>query len=234
MVGGFGRCLVEEESSRLTQEGQGNLCRILAAEGRMVQLLNGLARLGQVSEKPLARTTVDLSGLAREVVADLKREDRAGRVACRIADGLRVYADPDLLRMALRELFHNAAKFTGSSPEPEVALSRVRGDGMGADMHVFGMRDNGTGYDSQYAARLFCPFQSLHAQPEVRGVGLGLALVRRVVHRLGGRVWAQSKLGQGATFFLALPADAEPGPNARSCPSCEPCPSEVRNGREGV
>ncbi len=148
----------------------------------------------------MRRERVDLSGLARSVVAQLGLLEPERRVDVVVADGLEAEGDPHLLRLVLENLLGNAWKFTAREPEARIEFGALDEGGRTA----FYVRDNGVGFDMAYAHKLFAPFQRLHAATEFPGTGIGLATVHRVVARHGGRVWAVGEEGKGATFFFTL------------------------------
>jgi signal transduction histidine kinase len=198
-ISGFGEALATEHAAGLDPEGRLLLDRIRAAAQRMEQLVEALLRLARVARMELRDDDVDLSALAREVAAELR--DPGGAVEVVIQDGVRVRGDPSLLRDVLQNLLENALKFTRNTPAGRVELAAV--DGPGGRICL--VRDNGAGFDLAYASRLFTPFQRLHPPEEFEGTGLGLATVQRIVHRHGGRIWAEGAPGLGATFFFTLP-----------------------------
>jgi light-regulated signal transduction histidine kinase (bacteriophytochrome) len=154
---------------------------------------------------------VDLSAIAEKVVTELRERDPARRCEVIVQPGLKVHADARLMRVALDNLIGNAWKFTSRRDLATIEVGRSSDSGLLATYFV---RDNGAGFDTRYSERLFAPFQRLHSDTEFPGTGIGLATVRRVIERHGGHVWAESVLGQGATFFFSLPKnpDEAPGP----------------------
>jgi light-regulated signal transduction histidine kinase (bacteriophytochrome) len=166
----------------------------------MASLIDDLLRLSRVTRAPLTRTRVDLTALARLVVAELQRQEPARQVDVRIEEGLVVEADEPLLRIVLENLFANAWKFTGRQPSPCIRFGAEMVDGQRA----FFMRDNGAGFEMAYADKLFVSFQRLHSPSEFPGTGIGLATVQRAIRRHGGRAWGVGQPGQGATFYFTL------------------------------
>jgi light-regulated signal transduction histidine kinase (bacteriophytochrome) len=145
---------------------------------------------------------VDLSQLAREITAQLQGSSPERQVMFVIAPGLIAEGDPNLLRVVLENLLGNAWKFTAREAEAYVEVGTCQQDGQ----RVYFVRDNGVGFEMEYANKLFNAFQRLHDMREFPGTGVGLATVQRIVHRLGGRVWAEAAVGKGATFYLFLEA----------------------------
>ncbi len=205
IIDGFSRALLEEHAGRLDAEGAEYVRTVRGAAQRMGQLIEDLLALSRVTRSPLRRARVDLSALAERVVAELVRTQPERQAEFRITPGLLVTADPNLLRIALENLLGNAWKFTSKLPRTVIEVGTTRAEGQIA----FFVRDNGAGFDMAYADKLFGPFQRFHSAEEFPGTGIGLATVQRIVHRHGGRIWAQATVGQGATFKFTLPFPAE-------------------------
>jgi len=197
----FSVALLEDYGGRLDDEGKLMLKRLSAGCEQMSLLIDDLLRLSFVSRAELLYRSVDLGEVAAEVVAELRRVNPEHPVAVSIADGLVVHGDASLLRVVLENLLSNAWKFTRGQPEPRVELGAVTLDGDRA----FYVRDNGVGFEQAKADRLFRAFQRLHDARDFEGTGVGLATVQRIVHRHGGRVWAESNPGSGATFWFTVP-----------------------------
>jgi light-regulated signal transduction histidine kinase (bacteriophytochrome) len=170
-------------------------------------LIDDLLTLARVTRREMHPERVDLSALARAVADELRQRDPERRVTFRIADGLTATGDAGLLQVALENLFGNAWKFTGRQPEATIEFGACERNGR----RTFFVRDDGAGFDMAYADKLFGAFQRLHAVDEFPGTGIGLATVQRIVHRHGGRVWAEGAVGRGATFYFTLEG-AAPAP----------------------
>ncbi len=197
---GFSLALIEDCGDRLEDSAKDYLNRIRAASQRMGTLIDDLLKLSRITRHELDRRTVDLSRLARAVEQELRGVEPARCVELIIEDGLIGVGDEHLLRVAIQQLLENAWKFTGKQPRARIEFSRTRCDGQ----TVYFVRDNGVGFDMTYADNLFGAFQRLHAAAEFPGTGIGLATVQRIVHRHGGRVWAEAALEKGATFYFTL------------------------------
>ncbi len=199
-IDGFSQALLEDCLEGLDAKGQGYLRRIRDAAQRMGGLIDDLLQLSRIDQADLRRTPVNLSALARQAVAELRSQHPHRKVEVDIRDGLIVDADSRLMRILLENLFSNAWKFTGKTQDARI--------GFGVDEQPGGpayfIRDNGAGFDMTYAGKLFGVFQRLHRQEEFPGTGIGLATVQRIVHRHGGRVWAEGKPDVGATFHFSL------------------------------
>ena len=180
--------------------------RIVQQSHRMNGLIRDLLRLGQVSRAELKRQRVDLSEMAREKLQHMAEIEPNRAVELRISDDLVAEGDPSLLGVVLENLLSNAWKYTGKCSAPLIEFGAETLDG-GCGKAFF-VRDNGAGFNSRQAERLFAPFQRLHRQDEFPGVGVGLATVQRVIHKHGGRGWAKSAGGEGATFYFPLPTAA--------------------------
>ncbi|MGI8911118.1 MAG: sensor histidine kinase [Rubrobacteraceae bacterium] len=199
-IDGFSQILLEDYRDELDEEGRDYLGRVRKSAQRMGQLIDDLLELSRVTRAPLRRASVDLSGMAADVAGVLKASapERRGRFV--ISDGLVARGDARLLRVALENLLGNAWKFTSKEPEAAVAFGAARMEGL----RTYYVRDNGAGFDEAYAGRLFGAFQRLHGSDEFDGTGVGLATVARVIRRHGGEVWAEGKVGEGATFYFTL------------------------------
>jgi light-regulated signal transduction histidine kinase (bacteriophytochrome) len=175
--------------------------RIRRANERMGELIEALLALSQTSRAPLARENVDLSAMAREILSELQAGDAARAVEIVIGTGLQANGDPRLLRVVMENLIVNAWKFTGRRSQPRIEVGAEPAD---EGKLCYFVRDNGAGFDMAHATRLFDVFHRLHTDKAFPGTGVGLATVQRVVHRHGGRIWAQAAPDEGATFYFTL------------------------------
>lgn len=202
-LAGFSEILLEDYAEVIDEVGRGYLARIEANAARMARMIDDLLDLSRATRAELRRERVDLSALAREVVEELREAEPGRQATVEIADGLTANGDSHLVRLVLLNLIGNAWKFTARE-----AAAVIRIDALPRQHPpVFAVRDNGAGFDMRYAAKLFDPFQRSHSSSDFEGTGIGLAIVHRIVQRHGGRVWAQSEPGQGATFFFTLAVD---------------------------
>jgi PAS domain S-box-containing protein len=200
-IDGFSQILLEDYSEQLDTEGQNYLHRTRAAAQRMAQLIDDLLNLSRVTRSDMRRERVDLSALAETITAELQQAHPDQAVACIIASGLIAEGDAHLLRIVLENLFSNAWKFTSRHPRAHIEFGSMRQpDGRLA----YFMRDDGAGFDMAYADKLFGAFQRLHGTTEFPGTGIGLATVQRIIHRHGGRIWAEAAPEKGATFYFTL------------------------------
>jgi PAS domain S-box-containing protein len=199
-IHGWSAALLEDFADQLNGDARHCLERVRSEAQRMSQLIDDLLRLSRVARAPLARQSVDLTALAR-TIADNLREIHAGRrIEFTIQSGLTASGDAQLLEIALTNLLGNAAKFTAKRPAARIELGCTENGGPPA----FHVRDNGAGFDMAYADSLFAPFQRLHRASEFPGTGIGLATVKRIIQRHGGRVWADAQVDGGATFYFTL------------------------------
>ncbi len=199
-IEGFGRILAEDQSNCLDAAGQDALQRVLAASQRMGQMIDDLLTLSRTTQSGIVRSTVDLSAMVGEIAADLRAGQPERDVTWVIAPHVQADGDARLLRLALENLLGNAWKFTGKQPRATIEFGHMVRDGE----CVYHVRDDGPGFDMAYARKLFGAFQRLHSAAEYEGTGVGLATVQRIIRRHGGRVWADSAPGQGATFYFTL------------------------------
>ena len=199
-IDGFSKILQEQYPDKLDEQGRHFLARVRAGSQRMGQLIDDLLSLARINRAEMNKSDVDLAELARDVVQDLRHKDPSRAVEVVIPAALPARGDARLLRAALDNLLGNAWKFTGRTAAPRIELGCQRRDG--AD--VYYVKDNGAGFDMAYVHKLFAPFQRLHAQSEFEGTGIGLATVQRIIKRHGGKLWAESTLGSGATFWFTL------------------------------
>ena len=202
-IDGFSHLLLTDYSERLDDAGVSTLKRIRVNAQRMGELIDGLLSLARVSGGELRMASVNLSELASGVAEDIRRglpDERKVDVA--VQSGLSTRGDARLLRVAVHNLVENAVKFTRPRNDARVEVGSKLVDGH----HAFFVTDNGVGFDMRYADKLFGAFERLHDDPAFEGTGIGLATVRRIVERHGGRLWAESEPGRGATFYFTIAA----------------------------
>jgi signal transduction histidine kinase len=199
-IDGFSQVLLEDYGAQLDDAGRDSLQRVRAASQRMATLIDDLLKLARVTRAEMRTERVDLTGMARDIVADIQRTTPDRQVEFAIAPGLEAEGDARLLRVVLDNLLRNGWKYTGKQPQPRVEFTAVDENGD----RVFVIKDNGAGFDMKYADKLFGVFQRLHSTAEFEGTGVGLATVRRIITRHGGRIWAEAVVDQGATFYFTL------------------------------
>jgi signal transduction histidine kinase len=201
-IDGFSKALLEDHADQLDPEGREHLHRVCAAAKRIGELIDDLLNLSRVERADLRREAVDLSRIGKRIGALLATSDPDRKVAFVVKDGLVADADSRLVEIILENLLGNAWKFTSKTTAPQVEF----GSFVKAGQTTFYVKDNGAGFDEQYAQRLFAPFQRLHSESEFPGTGIGLATVRRIVERHGGRAWAEGKVDRGAAVYWTLPS----------------------------
>jgi two-component system, sensor histidine kinase and response regulator len=199
VISGFSDLLWLDYQEVLDEDGRKQLTMIRQAAQKMDRLIDDLLKLSRVTRSELKRERFDLSAMLRDIAAELRREDPSRQVDCLIQEGMEITGDPSLLRIALENLLRNAWKFTskketgrieaGWSPRPEP---------------VYFVRDNGAGFDMREVDQLFASFRRLHSEVEFPGTGLGLTIVQRIIHRHRGRIWAEGRLDEGATFSFTV------------------------------
>lgn len=200
VVEGFARIVREDYGGVLDRIGNDHLDRILGAAARMNHMIDSILALSKLSSQPIARQTVDLSQMALQILDELQRQNPQRQLDARIEPGLLAQGDPTLLRMLLDNLLGNAWKYSARCAITCIEFGREQLDGRS----VFVVRDHGAGFDMRFASRMFSPFQRLHSASEFAGHGVGLASVKRIVERHGGRISAEGEVDRGATFRFSL------------------------------
>ncbi len=209
-IDGFSLALLEDCADRIDADGQDYLRRIRAATQRMGLLIDDMLRLSRISRAEMVIEKVNLTELAWSVVGELQKTQPERRVRIEIAGGLEDMADPKLMRIALENLLGNAWKFTGKRAEALIEF----GSTTDAGKRTYWVRDNGAGFDMAFVNKLFTPFQRLHSMEEYPGTGIGLGTVARILHRHGGKVWAEGQVDHGAAFYFSLPKGKQGGINS--------------------
>ncbi len=226
-IDGFSAILVQMCDERFSAREKSYFARIRRACQRMEQLIDALLTLTRLSNQDLRREPVNLRLLAREVIEELRRAEPSRAVTLEMADELAAVGDPRLLRIVVENLLGNAWKFTRARAAAQIHFASVNEEGR----TVFYVRDNGAGFDVTYADKLFAPFERLHEETEFEGLGVGLAIVQRILRRHGGAIWAQGAVDRGATFFFTL----QPRENAHHGHSAEDhTVGRGRSGRRGA
>jgi PAS domain S-box-containing protein len=200
-INGFVGFLMEDYSERLDEEGRNYLCHIGNGVDKMKALIDDMLNLSRIGRQEMSRTDVDLSAIVRNYLQELKSTEPERRADFIIQDEVHVNADPRLIHLALENLLRNAWKFTSKKDVARIEFGTAVKDGQ----IVYFIRDNGVGFDMQFAAKIFEPFKRVHAEREFGGTGVGLSIVQRVIGRHGGKIWAESEPDKGATFFFTLP-----------------------------
>ena len=199
-IDGFSLALLEDYADQLDERGRAYLLRVRAGAQKMAELIDAMLNLSRLTRGELKRETVDLSKLVKVIAADLQKRQPERQVEFIIAEGATGDGDGEMLRVVLENLLGNAWKFTGKHPTARIEFGLTVKDGKA----VYFVRDDGAGFDMEYADKLFGAFQRLHRTTEFPGIGIGLATIQRIIHRHGGMVWAEGEVEQGATFYFTL------------------------------
>ena len=199
-IGGFSQALLEDYGNVLDGEGKEYLQDIRGATHRMGELIDDLLQLSKVMKGDLHRENVDLSKIAHKLVSAIQKSAPQRKVDFVITDGLEANGDSNLLEAVLANLFDNAFKFTSKHAQARIEFAKTLKNGK----PIFFIKDDGAGFDMAYVNKLFGTFERLHSEEEFSGTGIGLATVQRIIHRHGGRVWAEGELEKGAIFYFSI------------------------------
>lgn len=202
-IDGFSQALLAEYAAKLDDQGKHYLDRVRAATQLMGTLIDDLLSLSRVTSKKMNLETINLSDMARQIARELQKEHPERQTEWVIGDGITARGDNGLMAIAMTNLLNNAWKYTGKLPEARIEFGLARAE----DEAVYFVKDNGAGFDMLYKDKLFGPFQRLHTATDFPGNGIGLATVKRVIHRHGGRVWAEGAVNKGAAFYFTLNDD---------------------------
>jgi two-component system, sensor histidine kinase and response regulator len=206
-IDGFSQALLEFQNDRLDEEGKRYLHRVRAGTQRMCRLVDDLLSLSRVTRVEMRRERVDLSDIARAVLAELRQREPDREVEVVVQTEVTASGDPALLHSAMFNLLENAWKFTSKHPRARIEFGEIRN----AAGPVYFVRDDGVGFDMVSSQRLFQAFQRLHSTSEFAGNGIGLATVTRIVKRHGGRLWGEGSVERGATFYFSLSPEKAAG-----------------------
>jgi two-component system NtrC family sensor kinase len=200
-VSGFSSMLVRDHAAEMSLEAQRLLQNVSAAAQRMEQLIEDLLRFARLGRQPLSKQRVRVAQLVQEVLKEFDKEQADRAADIRVGNLPDVVADAPLLKQVFINLLSNAFKFTRERDRAIIEIDCQ----CHKEESIFSIRDNGAGFDMQYAAKLFGVFQRFHRQDQFAGTGVGLSLVQRIINRHGGRIWAEAGVDKGATFHFALP-----------------------------
>jgi two-component system sensor kinase len=200
-IDGFSRVLMEEYPDKMDAEGRRLLNVIRSNAHNMSELIDGLLAFSRLGRQPLDQADVNMEELAKNVFDEVQATNPDRSVLIELQSLPQAFGDRNMIRQVFYNLISNAFKFT----RPKQNASIEIGFQEGGNQHTYYVRDNGVGFDMQYSPKLYGVFQRLHGVDDFEGAGVGLALVQRIVLRHGGRVWAEGKTDQGATFYFSLP-----------------------------
>jgi len=201
IINGFSQVLWENYHSSLDDRGKHYLQRIQANSKRMSDLIDALLQLSRVTRSQMTPVNVNLSSIAEDIISDLRGDNPQRQIEVKITPDLKTKGDPQLLRIVLCNLLHNAWKYTSKKSRSRIEFGVTN---EGVKQPAYFVRDNGAGFDRNYADKLFVAFQRLHNQSEFPGTGIGLATVQRIIYRHGGKVWAEGECDRGATIYFSL------------------------------
>lgn len=199
-IDGFSQALLEDYAENLNTQGKDYLQRVRTATQRMAEIIDALLELSRVIRSEIRLKQVDLSEMAQKIAMELQERRSERQVDFIITPGLIANGDARLLQLVLENLLGNAWKFTGKQQHAKIEFGVTEPEGE----RVYFVRDNGAGFDKAYADKLFSAFRRLHSPKEFSGIGIGLTTVKRIIHRHGGRVWAEGEVGKGAIFYFTL------------------------------
>jgi len=192
---------LEDYEDKLNTHGKDYLTRIKMATRRMADLIEDMLQLSRITRMEMNIENVNLTTIARAIMSDLQKSQPQRNVKVKIAEGLEDKADLRLTRIILDNLLRNAWKFTEKQAKAAIEFGLWKKEGT---KNIYFIRDNGASFDMAYAEKLFAPFQRLHTDEEFSGSGIGLATVRRILNRHGGKIWAEGETGKGATFYFSF------------------------------
>ena len=199
-INGYTKILLDDFNKELSEEARQYFNKIIRSANRMGDLIDSLLKLSRILRSEMKIEKVDLSNIAKEVYEDLKSAYPDRNVSCIIQPNLFVMADISLIKTVIANLIQNAWKFTEYTEGAKIEFNSITSNGG----KVFFVKDNGVGYNMEYADKLFIPFSRLHSDTEFDGLGIGLASAKRIIDKHGGKIWAESKINEGATFFFTL------------------------------
>lgn len=203
-IRGMTQIYLEENGAELTESGRRRLDQVIGGAERMDQMIEDLLRFCRVTHGSPGCARIDLNCIVSRLINELQVAEPQRRVELKIAALPDCEGDPGLIEQVMSNLLSNAFKFTRGRDDARVELGTFRAESDGEEEQVYFVRDNGAGFNMKYAAKLFGVFQRLHSQDQFPGTGVGLSIVKRILERHGGRIWAESEPGQGATFFFVV------------------------------
>ncbi len=203
-IDGFSDIVIQRFASQMPSEAQRLLNVVSTSSKRMGQLIDDLLGFSHLGRQPLSQQPVKISDLVHDIVDELRKEQSDRHVEVGVGNLPDCVGDPPLIRQALVNLLSNAFKYTRKKEKPTIEVNHRQSEGK----TVYFVRDNGAGFDMEYAGKLFGVFQRLHSSDQYEGTGVGLSIVQRIIQRHGGRIWAEAEVNKGATFYFTLPGDS--------------------------
>jgi len=200
-INGFSQILLDEYGDKLDSEGRKILGKVLGNAGRMRHLIDDMLRLSKTGRQELRYTRIDMHALFNSMTEETRQLFPGRTTSVKVGTTAKAYGDLSLLKQVIGNLLSNAVKFSSGKEVSEIEI----GSSMGNNEMIFFIKDNGIGFDMKYATDLFGVFRRLSNAEEYEGTGVGLALVKRIIDKHGGRVWAESERGKSATFYFSLP-----------------------------
>jgi light-regulated signal transduction histidine kinase (bacteriophytochrome) len=200
-IKGFSQILIEDYGKNLNEQANDCLVRIVNSSCRMTILIDDMLSLSKISLKEMVLQNVDISAIAESIVAELKATSPERNVEVHINKDMKAMADSGLIRIVMANLIGNAWKYTSKKENAKISIESK----FTKSETIFIIKDNGSGFDMKFAENLFTPFKRLHSATEFQGTGIGLSIVERVIRRHQGRVWAESEINNGASFYFTLP-----------------------------
>src|SRR5208283_505539 len=197
---GFSEIIMKDMADNLDEKEKRHFSRIQDGTEKMSRLIDDLLKLSRISRHEIQRKSFDLSEMASSIISDLREADPDRSVEFDIKSGLEVFADPGLIEIVLSNLLANAWKFTRKIEHARIELGTMDQDGK----IIYYVRDNGAGFDQQFAEKMFRPFHRLHLEEDFEGTGIGLAIVERIIIRHGGEIWAEGEVEKGATLYFSI------------------------------
>lgn len=199
-IDGFSQILFDDYNSKIDDRGKDFLKRVRSASQKMGELIDDLLKLSRMSRQEMVFEKVNLSQIANSICNNLKNQTENKTISLNIEENMQAYGDANLLEIALQNLINNAWKYSSKKDEIKIEFKST----IENDRKIYYIKDNGAGFNMDYAQKLFGAFQRLHTNKEFEGTGIGLATVQRIIHRHGGDIWAASEINKGATFFFTL------------------------------
>ncbi len=199
-ITGFAEMISEKHADKFDEAGKKYIHRIISNAHRMRDYIDALLKLSQYSKGDLVRSTIDLTTMVRGILEESENNQSKSKAELIIADNITAYGDAALIQVVIHNLIENALKFTKQRSAARIEFGTTKIDGK----IVYFIRDNGVGFRTENAKRLFSPFKRDHSDSEYPGYGIGLATVQRIIHRHGGRIWAESEMNVGPTFYFTL------------------------------